>query len=173
MPRSEAALPIGKAVPVDGSLEYTEGPLIGYRGYDRAKLEPRFPFGHGLGYTSWCFERLELPTGVTRAGTDVDVIATVRNVGRRSGELVVQAYLSAPGHQDEAEAHRPVRVLSGFARVQADPGATGVANIRLPHRTFARWDQAGGGWAYPHGTYLLEIGFSERDLHLRAEIEVG
>ena len=56
LPAAEADCPVLHAVPADGRLEYREGLLIGYRGYDRAGTKPRFPFGHGLGYTTWAYE---------------------------------------------------------------------------------------------------------------------
>ncbi|HEX4787245.1 MAG TPA: glycoside hydrolase family 3 C-terminal domain-containing protein [Actinospica sp.] len=171
MPRSEHELPIGRAAPVNGRLEYDEGLLVGYRGYDRAMLEPRFAFGHGLGYTAWSFERLEVPVGRTRTSADVEIIVAVGNIGPRAGELVVQAYLSGP---DQAgDPRRPVRVLAGFTRVHAKPGEEQAARIRLPHRAFARWDAAAGAWDYPTGTYVVEVGFSSRDLRLRSHIEIG
>jgi beta-glucosidase len=171
IPRSEQELPVGKAVPVNGHLTYEHGLLVGYRGYDRATLEPRFPFGHGLGYTTWSFKRLDVPVGPTRAGADVEIIVEVENLGARPGDLVVQAYLSAP---DQATTpNRPVRTLAAFTRVQAAPGAEQTTRLRLPHRTFARWDASAGAWAYPPGTYVVEVGFSSRDLRLRAQIEIG
>lgn len=171
MPRSEKELPVGQAVPVGGRLEYDEGLLVGYRGYDRGMLEPRFPFGHGLGYTTWSFERLDVPVGPTRAGADVEITVAVDNLGPRAGELVVQAYLSGP--DQAADPQRPVRTLAGFTRVHAEAGAEQIARIRLPHRAFARWDTEAGTWNYPTGTYVIEVGFSSRDLRLRAQIDIG
>ena len=102
LPRTEAGCPVGKAEPVDGVLEYKEGLLVGYRGYDRAGIEPLFPFGHGLGYTSWMFEELDAPFGPVRANADVEITVTIRNTGRRPGRAVVQAYLSGPNGLDGA-----------------------------------------------------------------------
>ncbi|MBR7826001.1 glycoside hydrolase family 3 protein [Actinospica sp. MGRD01-02] len=171
IPRSESGLPVGRAVPVSGRLEYDEGLLVGYRGYDRAMLEPRFPFGHGLGYTSWSFKQLDVPVGPTRAGADVEIIVAVENLGARSGHLVVQAYLSSP--DQASDARRPVRALAAFTRVYAASGAEQSARIRLPNRAFAQWDPVAGAWSYPSGTYTVEVGFSSRDLRMRAEIEIG
>jgi beta-glucosidase len=96
LPRSEAACPVGPARPRDGVLEYREGLLVGYRAYDRAGTEPLFAFGHGLGYTTWMYEGLDVPVGPVRAGADVEVTVTVRNSGRRRGREVVQLYLAEP-----------------------------------------------------------------------------
>jgi beta-glucosidase len=171
MPYTEHDLPVGKLTPADGRLEYSEGLLVGYRGYDRAQLEPRFPFGHGLGYTTWDFERLEVPTGPTRAGADVEITVTVGNLGNRSGELVIQAYLSGPDQANDPQ--RPIRVLAAFTRVHAEPGTHQHGRIRLPHRAFARWSPAMRAWDHRPGMYLVEVGSSSRDLRLRAQIEMG
>lgn len=103
IPRSEAGVPVGPAKPVDGALEYSEGLLVGYRAYDKAGTEPLFPFGHGLGYTSWMFEGLDVPVGPVRAGADVEVTVTIRNTGRRAGREVVQLYLSAPDDSEQEQ----------------------------------------------------------------------
>ncbi len=171
MPHTEHDLPVGKPTPEDGRLEYSEGLLVGYRGYDRAQLEPRFPFGHGLGYTTWDFERLEVPTGATRAGADVEITVTVGNLGTREGELVVQAYLSGPDQANDQQ--RPIRVLAAFTRVHAEPGTQQHSRIRLPHRAFARWNPETRAWDHRPGTYAVEVGSSSRDLRLRAQIEIG
>ena len=171
MPRTEADLPIGKAVPVDGALAYREGLLVGYRGYDKALIEPRFPFGHGLGYTDWSYEQLEVPHGPTRAGADVEITVAVTNIGRRAGSLVVQAYLSGPA--GEAVPERPVRVLAGFTRAHAGPGETEIVRIHLPSRAFARWDETAGGWTHPRGSFRIEVGSSSRDLRMRSDIKIG
>ena len=172
-PRSEDGLPVGRAEPVDGVLAYTEGVLVGYRGYERASVQPRYCFGHGLGYTSWSFEQLEVPFGPTRPGADVEVAVAVRNTGRRAGSLVVQAYLAGPGPAESIEPDRPLRVLAGFTRVHAEPGGTQIARIRLPHRAFARWDEKAGTWSHPRGHYRIEVGFSVQDLRLNAELSIG
>lgn len=179
LPRSEAACPIGPVRPVDGTLEYAEGLLIGYRGYDRAGTQPLFPFGHGLGYTTWSYEGLDVPVGPVRAGADVEVTVAVRNTGRRAGREAVQVYLSGPhdGPVPDAssgDAARPVRVLAGFTTAEAAPGELSHVRLRLPARAFARWAGGSDGqWEYPHGRYTLQVGRSSRDLRLSGPVDVG
>ena len=79
----------------DGQLRYSEGLLIGYRGFDRAGTSPRFPFGHGLGYTTWALDSARGPARIG-AGEDVEIAVVVRNTGTRRGREVVQAYVAAP-----------------------------------------------------------------------------
>ena len=93
IPLAEADCPVLHSVPEQGRLEYTEGLLIGYRGYDQAGRTPRFAFGHGLGYTTW--EYLSAGAESTAVGPDGDLELTVviRNTGPRRGREVVQAYV--------------------------------------------------------------------------------
>ena len=174
MPRSEASCPVGQAIPVGGRLEYAEGLLVGYRGYDAAGTEPLFPFGHGLGYTSWAYEELDVPVGIVRAHADVEVTLIVRNIGTRAGRETVQVYLSGP--QDDAESvaeGRPVRVLAGLASVNAQPGEAAHVRLRIPSRAFARWDAESHAWVHPHGRYSVQVGRSSRDLRLTAQVDIG
>src|SRR5580698_10541912 len=96
LPAAEADCPVLHAVPRDGLISYDEGLLIGYRGYDASLTRPQFPFGHGLGYTTWAYESLRVATPVLAAGEDLAVVVTVRNTGSRAGREVIQAYLAAP-----------------------------------------------------------------------------
>src|SRR5262249_60756813 len=70
LPAAEADCPVLHARPTDGRLDYAEGLLIGYRGYDAAGIAPMFPFGHGLGYTSWDYEWAAGPAAVLARGAD-------------------------------------------------------------------------------------------------------
>jgi beta-glucosidase len=188
LPRTEAGCPVGKAEPVDGVLEYKEGLLVGYRGYDGAGIEPLFPFGHGLGYTGWLFEELDAPIGPIRANADVEVTVAIRNTGRRPGRAVVQAYLSGPygpdgeagpdgggNGSDAARTHgrRPLRVLAGFGSARAEPGERVDVRLRIPGRLFARWDDAQHGWTHPRGRYTVEVGNSSRDLRMSAAFDIA
>ncbi len=160
LPAAEADCPVFGAEPDDGVLEYTEGLLIGYRGYDAAGTVPLFEFGHGLGYTSWDYVKVTA-RGEYVAGEDFVVTAGLSNTGTRSGREVVQAYLSVP-----AEAGRPVRTLAAFAVATAGPGESAEVELRVPARAFARWDTAAGGWIWPQGPFEIEVGRSSRDLRL-------
>jgi beta-glucosidase len=130
VPRSEAGIPVGPAKPVDGALEYSEGLLVGYRAYDKVGKEPLFPFGHGLGYTSWMFEALDVPVGPVRAGADVEVTVTVRNTGRRAGREVVQLYLSEP--ELDAAADGSSAPLPASPSIAPSPEHDGRVPAHLP-----------------------------------------
>ena len=125
-PARQADVPVLDTRPVEGRLEYAEGIHVGYRAWARAGTDPAFPFGHGLGYTTWAYEDLEAPA-TADAGHQVVVRVRLANRGRRPGREVVQAYLSRPGSTVE----RPALWLAGFAVVRAEPGQAVTAELRL------------------------------------------
>jgi beta-glucosidase len=166
IPRAEQDCPVLHATPdADGTLRYDEGLLLGYRGYDQAGTEPHFPFGHGLGYTTWSYEA----AAATRTPDgSVTVTVILGNTGSRPGREVVQAYHEPPGG-DPAE---PPRTLAAFASVAAAPGETVTARLTVPARAFARWSGRAGGWVRPAGEHVIRIGRSSRDLPLRLVISI-
>ncbi|MET9489896.1 glycoside hydrolase family 3 C-terminal domain-containing protein [Nocardia sp. NPDC006630] len=156
-PKVLADVPVVDTKPAaDNSLPYTEGIHIGYRAWLKSGVAPAYPFGHGLGYTTW-----EL-SDVTVTGHTATV--TVRNTGDRTGRQVVQAYLSRTG----STVDRPVRWLSGFDLVEAAAGETVTATIDLPERSFQHWTDQ--GWAVEPGAFTLHIGTSVENLPLTAQI---
>lgn len=157
-PAALADVPVTEVIPTGGVLSYREGIHIGYRAWLRAGTEPAFPFGHGLGYTTWSWGAM------LRDGDVVEV--TVQNTGDRAGKQVVQVYAERPGSAIE----RPARWLVGYAVVRADAGATVTARIPLPGRRFAHWD--GEGWAVEPGAFTLHAGASVTDLPLQLAWQV-
>ncbi|MER7763574.1 glycoside hydrolase family 3 C-terminal domain-containing protein [Streptomyces sp. NPDC097619] len=153
-PRSLAEAPVTEVTPEGGVLEYQEGLYIGYRAYEQRGLTPAYPFGHGLGYTEWAYEALEVDGDTVRV--------RIRNAGGRAGREVVQVYL-APRSRP---AGRPARALAGFAGVWVEPGETVEVEIALPERAFEVWDEEGGAWVRIGGTYDLAVGRSVSDLRL-------
>jgi beta-glucosidase len=178
LPAAEADCPVLHAVPRDGLISYDEGLLIGYRGYDASLTRPQFPFGHGLGYTTWAYESLRVATPELAAGEDLAVVVTVRNTGSRAGREVIQAYLAAPQAKEDRTAGtgdgpRPPRELAAFGSVSVPPGASADVVLQVPARAFARWDSPAGGWVWPRGHFTLHVGRSSRDLRLSTAVQLG
>jgi len=169
LPARESDSPVLHVVPRDGRVDYAEGLLVGYRGYDAAGIAPMFAFGHGLGYTQWAYESASVDGPVPAPGEDVRVRVVVRNTGPRPGREIVQAYVAGP----MAGAGRPVRVLGAFGTVSAAPGERADVVLTVPARVMAVWDQAAGGWAWPRGTFMIDVGRSSRDLRLGVTLTVG
>ncbi|ALL76152.1 beta-glucosidase [Pseudonocardia sp. EC080610-09] len=147
-------------VPSDGVLRYDEGVHAGHRNWLRHGETPAYPFGHGLGYTTWTLDGMS----VGRWSADgIDVTVTLTNIGDRPGRQVVQAYLS----RDRSDVERPARWLAGWAVVDAAPGTTTVT-VPVSRRAFRH--RTGTGWATEPGTWTLHLGFSVTDTPLTAEV---
>jgi beta-glucosidase len=168
IPRVETDSPVLTANPQEGRLAYDEGLLVGYRGYDRAAVEPLFAFGHGLGYSEWTYESLELESKTLAAGDDLPVAVTVRNRGSRPSREVVQLYLEGP----DVDPTRPVRTLAAFASVVAAAEQSVVVPLKVPARSFMSYDTSSGGWVPRPGGYIVRAGRSSRDLRLDGKVEL-
>ena len=131
---------------------YQESVYVGYRYYDRSGVPVRWPFGHGLSYTSFAFSDLRLEDGAVRV--------FVQNTGERAGAEVVQLYVEAP----QGGLHRPLRELKGFKKVFLQPGERRQVAFQLEERSFALWQE---GWKVPSGRYIIHVG------GLRAAIDRG
>ncbi len=158
-PASAEGLP--SVEPVNVELPYDEGILIGYRWYLATGRAPLFPFGHGLGYTTWAYE------GIAVNGDTVTVSA--RNTGNRPGREVVQLYASRP----DSAVERAPRWLVGSAVVEAAAGEMAEAAITLADHNFRHWDSSARAWTVEPGTYQLHAGRSVVDLSLTGEISRG
>ncbi|MEX0171299.1 beta-glucosidase family protein [Streptomyces sp. LMG1-1-1.1] len=163
-PVALADVPVTEVTPTDGELDYAEGVFVGYRAWDKAGAVPAYPFGHGLGYTTWSYDSLV-------AGPDGDgATVTVRltNTGDRTGREVVQIYLAPT--DDTVE--RPARWLAGFASVEAAPGETVEAGIALPRRAFEIWDEEKNDWTLVTGAYEVVAAHSLADARLTTALDV-
>ncbi|HXW88666.1 MAG TPA: glycoside hydrolase family 3 C-terminal domain-containing protein [Streptosporangiaceae bacterium] len=171
IPVAETDSPVLHATPTAaGVLGYPEGLLIGYRGYDAAGLAPRYPFGHGLGYTTWEYQSVDCPAWLSE-GSNLELSVHVRNTGRRKGKEVIQVYLAEPGAP--ANRGRPVRALAAFAAVRAAPGESVRVRLTVPARSFARYDESLASWITPGGEFTVHVGRSSRDLRLAARVRLS
>ncbi|MGX5771096.1 beta-glucosidase H [Microbacterium trichothecenolyticum] len=157
-PAALADVPVTEVVPTGGRLEYREGLHIGYRAWLKAGAEPAFPFGHGLGYTTWSWG------AARRAGDTIEV--TLANTGDRAGKQVVQVY----AERTVSGVERPERWLVGFATVHAAAGETVTATVPVPQRRLAHW---AGEWVVEPGAFTLRVGASVADLPLSIDWTVA
>ncbi|QGF23927.1 beta-glucosidase [Raineyella fluvialis] len=148
------------------TIRYTERHEVGYRWYQARGIEPLFPFGFGLSYTTFELSEVSVETGA-RPGTDpITVRATVANTGGVAGAEVVQVYVGLP-----AELGRPPRRLVGFAKVRVEPGASEqvemVVDPAATHHPLSVWSDAAHAFVTPAGEYTLYIGTSSEDTPFR------
>ncbi|GAA2383236.1 glycoside hydrolase family 3 C-terminal domain-containing protein [Streptomyces glaucosporus] len=169
LPARAEDVPVPDALPADGTVDYTEGVHIGHRAWDRAGLTPAFPFGHGLGWTTWAYESARAVPAEREGTGGFRVTVELVNTGPRGGRETVQVYLEAPPDGPE----RPPRTLAGFTTVRAAAGERVRADVDVPARAFRVWDPGSGGWKVPPGRYRLRVGRSSRDLRLSADVEAG
>jgi beta-glucosidase len=153
--------------PVDGRLVYEESIHVGNCAYDRAGTQPAFPFGHGLGYTTWDYLNVTATPHVDPDGNAV-VTVRVRNTGTRPGREVVQVYACRP----DSAVERPTRWLAGFAAVDASPDQEATAEVTVPARSLAHWDRESHAWTIEPGVFHLAVGRSYGDQRLATDITV-
>jgi beta-glucosidase len=147
-------------------VEHSEGVFIGYRHYDQRKIVPRWPFGHGLSYTSFSLSGLRL-----EPAADATVSVVVKNTGARAGTAVPQAYLGMPDPSGDVK--QPPRALKGFAKLTLAAGASKRVSFPLDERAFSYWDTGAKGWRVKAGCYSVQVGFSSRDLPVSGIIGRG
>ncbi|MGA2853261.1 MAG: glycoside hydrolase family 3 C-terminal domain-containing protein [Verrucomicrobiota bacterium] len=152
----------------NGTLFYKEGLLVGYRWFDAKKIEPEFPFGFGLSYTTFEYSNLKL---IPADGTNEIVTAQfeIKNTGKVAGAEVAQLYV----HEENPSLMRPEKELKGFKKVFLQPGETQTVSIPLDLRALAYFDPAKAGWVAEAGDYQIQIGSSSRDLRLKEPFHLG
>lgn len=152
----------------DGIVEYHEGIYIGYRYYDKKKMDVLFPFGHGLSYTNFAYSDLKLDKETLTDEEILTVTCKVRNIGSRAGKEAVQLYV----RDAESSVGRPVRELKGFAKVELEAGEEKEVVFTLDKRSFAYYETKIHDWFVESGKFIVEIGASSRDIRLTASVDV-
>jgi beta-glucosidase len=167
IPDHVAQLPADRNFPgLPRQVEYREGLAVGYRFHDApGGAAARFPFGHGLSYTTFEWSDGE----VTGDGTDITVSVTVTNTGDRAGSDVVQLYV----RDRESSVPRPDKELKGFAKVHLEPRASETVSITLDRRAFAVWDVAAHDWLVEAGTFDLVVARSSTNIVAEVALEVA
>jgi beta-glucosidase len=148
----------------EGKVVYGEGIFVGYRHYATAGVEPQFPFGHGLSYTTFAFG----PPALTRTTGGHSLTIALTNTGGRAGSEVVQVYARA----DEPAVERPDRVLVAFAKVELGADECRTLTLDIEDRALARWDVDRHAWVADPGPYTLLIGSSSRQIQAEAGISL-
>jgi beta-glucosidase len=152
---------------VDKVAHYSEGMLVGYRWYDAKGIEPLFPFGYGLSYTT--FSCRDLKVSASTAQKDITVEFTVTNTGNRAGAEVAQLYLGLPSSPSVPE---PPRELKGFRRLELGPGQSATVKFALNARSLSYWDTPSRQWKVMPGDYTVSAGSSSRDLPLSGKFTI-
>jgi beta-glucosidase len=142
---------------------YLESMYCGYRYFDSADRPVRYPFGHGLSYTTFAYS----DPRITRHGAyDVEVTFTVTNTGDRDGDEIAQLYVAAR----TGGVYRPAQELRSFARVALAAGESRDVTTILDRRSFAVYDPGSAEWVVEEGDHEIRVGASSRDIRLRTTV---
>ncbi|MDF1697735.1 MAG: glycoside hydrolase family 3 C-terminal domain-containing protein [Saprospiraceae bacterium] len=155
--------------PGDEVVSYAEGILVGYRWFDTKKVEPLYPFGYGLSYTTFDFKNIS--TDKNSAYTESDTIyvsVDIENIGSVDGKEVVQLYST----KKDSKVERAAQELKGFQKVMVEAGQTVTAVIQVPVKELAYFNTESRSWVVEPGSYTFKIGNSSRDIKKEITIEV-
>jgi beta-glucosidase len=147
-----------------GHVRYGEGLYVGYRYYEKKKIEPLFPFGFGLSYTQFRFGALTLSAGTIGPGETVQASIEVANVGDREGSTVVQFYIA----DDEVSVSRPGKELKRFVKTRLKPGEKRTITTSFDMRCLAFFDVQTRSWKAEPGRFTVKAGSSSADIHGQA-----
>ena len=141
------------------TVEYREGPYIGYRYFDTANVPVKYPFGFGLSYATFEYSDIKADkNGVT---------FTLTNTGAVAGKEIAQLYVGKP----DGKVFRPAKELKGFKKVYLEPGESKTVTIPFDDKTFRYFNVITNGWETEGGEYLLSVGASSADIRLTVTVE--
>jgi beta-glucosidase len=150
----------------DGKVDYAEGILVGYRWFDAKGVAPLFPFGFGLSYTTFSYDKFHIDP---MADGQWAVTFQVTNNGTQTGDEISEVYVSPPV---SSRAGRPIRELRGFSRETLLTDQSITVTIILDRSAFTYFDEAKGDWAVEPGPYTVEVGSSSRSILLGGPVKV-
>lgn len=142
------------------TVNYAEGILVGYRWFDTKKIEPLYPFGYGLSYTTFAFDNAKTDKKEYAADETIAISVTVKNTGKVDGKEVVQLYTS----KSDSKITRAAQELKGFQKVLVKSGGSNTVTIQVPVKELAYYNVAAKKWTVEPGKYILKLGNSSRDI---------
>ncbi len=149
-------------------VEYREGIFVGYRYYEKKKMDVLFPFGHGLSYTDFTYSNLQIDKKNAHDTDEITVKVDVTNTGEMKGKEVVQLYVAAT----DSKVIRPAKELKGFEKIELIPGETGTVSFTLTGRDFAYYNTEIPNWYTESGEYEILIGQSSQDIKLKETLNI-
>ena len=150
------------------NVYYTEGIFVGYRWYDSRNIEPLYPFGYGLSYTTFEYSNLKVSKEKFNENDSLIVSFIVKNTGDVEGKETAQLYI----HDVKSSVPRPVKELKGFRKIELNPGESKTVQIKLDKRDFSFWNPSIKGWFAEKGRFILNVGSSSKDIKLHREVEL-
>lgn len=166
-PATSPAHPERSTKGVEGKTTFSEGVLVGYRWFDDQKIQPLYPFGFGLSYTSFTISGLK---AVPASDGGAQVTVHIKNTGNTVGDEVPQVYLDAPNNKPQGVQFAP-KTLVAFDRVTLQPGEERDVTLGISPRAFQYWSVDKKAWVTPAGSRTLRAGASSQDLPLKVTTE--
>ena len=156
-----------RTFPGNEKVYYDEGIFVGYRHFDKGGIEPLFPFGHGLSYTTFAYENLRISNGNDSGAETFTTSVDVTNTGERAGADTIQLYV----RDVEASVERPPKELKGFKKVYLKPAQMRNVTFVLGKSDLSFWDESANRWITENGVFEILIGSSSREIRLLGEFE--
>ncbi|WP_099204622.1 glycoside hydrolase family 3 C-terminal domain-containing protein [Scatolibacter rhodanostii] len=150
-------------------VEYAEGVYVGYRWYESRHMPVLFPFGHGLTYTKFALENMQLSKTQFNSNDTITVSVDLTNVGERAGAQAVQLYVMPP---ENLLGFKPAKELQGFEKIKLQPGETQKVSFTLDKRSFSYYDESIQDWNQLAGDYTVALGFSVEELLLKETVTI-
>ena len=151
---------------VDKQVYYKEDVFVGYRGFEKDKKTPLFPFGFGLSYTTFSYDDVKVAKD-TDGNISVDV--TVTNTGSCAGKEVVQVYVSAPNNK---EIIKPLKELKAFAKTNLlQPNQQQTLHMTITPQDLASWNEATHQWQTDNGEYTIHVGTSSANIVKKVKVK--
>ena len=151
------------------TVEHRESIYIGYRYYDKAGKAVRYPFGHGLSYTSFEYSGLEVDKTAADENDEIKVKFKVKNTGAVAGAEIAQLYVA----DKESTVFRPAKELKAFKKVYLEPGEEKEIELTLGRRAFAFYNVNANDWTVESGEFDILVGASSADIRLTAAVTVN
>ncbi|MFA6469904.1 MAG: glycoside hydrolase family 3 C-terminal domain-containing protein [Bacteroidota bacterium] len=145
-------------------VNYAEGIMVGYRHFDTKKIEPLFPFGFGLSYTSFMLTDLKV---LSNKQNQFEIAVKIKNTGTVFGTEVVQVYVK----DMKPKVIRPEKELKAFTRVMLNAGEEKMVTLKLDRSSFEYYDSEKGAWKKSKGGYFILVGTSSKDIFLHASVK--
>lgn len=149
---------------ISNPVLYSESIFVGYRYFDKAVIDVKYPFGYGLSYTTFTYSNLN----ITSINTDVEVRFTITNTGKKAGANSVQVYVSNLSN----EIMHCVKQLQGFTKVYLQPNEAKEVCIILDKTAFEYYDTIEKQWQVQSGHYLISVGHNVNDTPLTQDIKI-
>ncbi|MEJ2356338.1 MAG: glycoside hydrolase family 3 C-terminal domain-containing protein, partial [candidate division WOR-3 bacterium] len=149
----------------EGEVHYEEGIFVGYRHFDKENIEPLFPFGYGLSYTTFKYSDLKINKKSIKKNEKIKINLKVENTGEHAGAEIVQLYVQ----DTKASVERPIKELKEFKKVFLKPGEKKQISFELDKSALSFYDIISKDWIAEKGKFKVLIGSSSKDIRLTGE----